>query len=78
MTGDAHLRDAVRRPPSFWRTLRAVAGSFIGVRKSRDLERDVRELNPLHVVVAGIATALIFVFGLVFLVDWVIGSGVAR
>ena len=72
------LRDAVRRKPSFARTLRAVGGSFFGVRKSKDLERDVQELNPLHIVIAGIAAAAIFVTALVVLVNWVIGSGVAR
>ena len=63
---------------SFARTLRAVGGSFFGVRKSKDLERDVQELNPLHIVIAGIAAAAIFVTALVVLVNWVIGSGVAR
>ena len=72
------LRDAVRRKASFARTLRAVGGSFFGVRKSKDLERDVQELNPLHIVIAGIAAAAIFVTALVVLVNWVIGSGVAR
>jgi hypothetical protein len=74
---DARLRDAVRRKGSLGRTLLAVFWSFFGVRKSRDLERDVGELNPLHVVVAGIVAAAIFVIALVTLVRWVIGSGVA-
>ena len=46
---------------SFMQTMKAVAWSFFGVRKSRDLERDVGELNPLHVIVAGIVAAAIFV-----------------
>jgi hypothetical protein len=79
MTGndDAGLRTAVRRKGSLLRTLQAVFWSFFGVRRSRDLERDVGELNPLHLVVAGIVAALVFVLGLVALVQWVIGSGVA-
>jgi len=40
-SGDAALRDAVRRKGSLARTLLAVAWSFFGVRKSKDLERDV-------------------------------------
>ena len=66
------------RRGSLLRTVRAVAWSFFGVRKSRDLERDVSELKPLHVIVVGIAVAAAFVIALVLLVNWVIASGVAR
>ena len=68
---------AVRRKGSLWRTVRAVGWSFFGVRKARDLERDVNELNPLHVVVIGLVVAALFVAALVVLVNWVIASGVA-
>jgi hypothetical protein len=74
---DATLHAAVRRKASLGRTLLAVAWSFFGVRKSKDLERDVSELNPLHVVIAGVIVAALFVVALVLLVNWVIGSGVA-
>ncbi|MEO7115908.1 MAG: DUF2970 domain-containing protein [Caldimonas sp.] len=74
---DSTLRTAVRRKGSFARTLLAVFWSFFGVRKSRDLARDVGELNPLHIVIAGVVAAAIFVIGLIALVSWVIGSGVA-
>ena len=66
-----------RRPASFKRTLLAVLWSFFGVRKSKDLERDVSELNPIHLVVAGIVVAALFVGALIALVNWVIKSGVA-
>jgi hypothetical protein len=66
-----------RRKGSFLRTMKAVAWSFFGVRKSRDLERDVAELKPLHVVLVGLAVAAVFVVALVLLVNWVIASGVA-
>ena len=65
------------RRGSLLRTVRAVAWSFFGVRKSKDLERDVGELNPLHVVIAGVIVAALFVVALIVLVNWVIGSGVA-
>ncbi|MDQ2736615.1 MAG: DUF2970 domain-containing protein [Pseudomonadota bacterium] len=71
------VSEAVRRKGSLRRTIRAVAGSFFGVRKARDLERDASELNPLHVVIVGVVAAALFVFGLVILVNWVIASGVA-
>jgi hypothetical protein len=66
-----------RRRAAPLRTLLAVVWSFFGVRKSRDLERDVSELNPLHVVIAGVLVAALFVVALIVLVNWVIGSGVA-
>ena len=59
------------------RTFKAVAWSFFGVRKSSEYEKDVSQLNPVHVIVAGIVAAALFVLVLVLLVKWVVGSGVA-
>ena len=75
MTGG--LKDAVRRKGSFAQTLRAVAWSFFGVRKGAEYEKDVDQLNPVHVVIAGIVAAALFVLGIVWLVRWVVASGVA-
>ena len=58
-------------------TMRAVAWSFLGIRRSADYERDVKRLNPVHVVIAGVAGAALFVVFLVVLVRWVLASGVA-
>ena len=71
------LKEAVARRGSFLQTARAVAWSFFGVRRSADLAQDVQKLNPVHVVVAGLIGAALFVLALVLLVRWVIGSGVA-
>ena len=73
----ADIGAAVRRKGSLSRTLRAVFWSFFGVRKSRDLDRDAVELNPLHVIFAGVVVALIFVAAIISLVHWVVASGVA-
>lgn len=77
MSEPTDLADAVARKGSFGQTLRAVAWSFFGVRKSSEYERDVQQLNPLHVIAAGIVAAVIFVVGLLLLIRWVVGSGVA-
>jgi len=69
--------DPVRRRGSFLQTLQAVAWSFFGIRRSTDYERDVQRLNPVHVVIAGLVGAALFIVGLVLLVRWVVGSGVA-
>jgi DUF2970 family protein len=75
--GAMRERRAQPRTASFKRTLLAVLWSFFGVRKSRDLERDVTELKPLHVVIVGVLVAAVFVGVLFMLVQWVIRSGVA-
>lgn len=60
-----------------WQTAQAVAWSFFGVRRRADYEKDVQRLNPVHVVIAGIVGAALFIAVLVLLVNWVIRSGVA-
>ena len=72
------LRRAVRRRGSFLQTVRAVAWSFFGVRKSADYERDLGQLNPVHVVIAGVLGAVLFIGVLLGIVNWVLASGVAR
>jgi hypothetical protein len=71
------LREAAARRGSFLQTIKAVAWSFLGIRRSAGLEQDLQKLNPVHVIVAGILGAVLFVTALVFLVRWVVGSGVA-
>ena len=78
MTDPQPLKDAVRRKGSFLQTMRAVAWSFFGVRKSADHEKDVSQLNPVHVVIAGIIGAVLFIVLLLVLVNWVLSSGVAK
>jgi hypothetical protein len=71
------------RPPprrgegTMLQTVRAVAWSFFGVRRRADHEQDVQRLNPVHVVIAGLAGAALFIVFLVLLVRWVLSSGVA-
>ncbi|KPF57392.1 hypothetical protein D621_08260 [beta proteobacterium AAP51] len=71
------LKEAVARRGSFLQTAGAVAWSFFGVRRSADHAQDVQKLNPVHVVIAGLVGAALFVVALVLLVRWVVGSGVA-
>jgi len=71
------LPDAVQRKAPFLQTLRAVTWSFFGIRKGSEYRKDVSQLNPVHVVLAGVAAAAVFVVVLVVLVNWVIASGVA-
>lgn len=74
---NAGLKPGDERKGTFWQTVRAVAWSFFGVRRSADFGQDVAKLNPVHVIIAGIVGAALFVLVLVLLVSWVVGSGVA-
>jgi len=64
---------ATARKANFGQTFRAVAWSFLGIRRSADHEQDVRKLNPIHVVIAAVVGAAVFVVFLVVLVHFVIG-----
>jgi len=72
------LRATVSRRGSFSRTLRAVLWSFFGVRKSSDRQKDAEQLNPVHVIIAGVIGAMLLVAGLLALVSWVLSSGIAK
>lgn len=68
----------VQRKGSFVRTMKAVAWSFFGVRKGTDYEKDVNQLNPLHVVIAAVIGVALFIAFLLLLVNWVLASGAAK
>ena len=68
------LKDAVKRKVSFWQTLRAVFWSFIGLRKGAEHDRDMANLNPIHVIVAGVLGAVILVVVLIGIVRVVVGG----
>jgi amino acid transporter len=61
-----------QRKGSLIRTIQAVLWSFIGVRKNADYQKDIEKLNPFHILGVGIAAALLFVLGLIALVNWVV------
>jgi hypothetical protein len=71
------IRLAVARPLSFVQTVKAVAWSFVGLRQGAGYQQDAQKLNPLYVIIAGIAAAALFVLAIVLLVQWVVSSGVA-
>ena len=71
------LKQAAARPPSVLKTFKAVAWGFFGVRRSADHAHDVQKLNPLHLIVAGLISAAVFIVVLVLLANWAVGSGVA-
>lgn len=59
---------------SFWRSVKMVAWSFLGIRKRSESQEDVERVNPFHIIIVGIAGAVIFVVGLIVLVNWVVAK----
>lgn len=68
------LKHASKRKASFFATIKAVMWSFLGIRKKSDYEQDAAQLNPLHVVIAGVIGALIFITTLVLIVKSVVAK----
>ena len=68
------LKQATQRKLSFWATLKVVACSFFGVRKRSGYEQDVAKLNPVHVIIAGIVGAIVFIITLILVVKAVVAA----
>mgnify|MGYP006319619267 CR=1 FL=1 len=65
--------DAVKpQTRSFLGTLVAVAWSFAGLRRKSDFDRDVGSLNPVYVIVAGLAGTMVFIAVLLATVSYVV------
>jgi hypothetical protein len=71
MSGDV-LNKTITPRGSLWHTLKAVAWSFLGVRKNSEFQEDIGRLNPFHIIAVGIVGALLFVVSLMLLVNWVV------
>lgn len=67
------LREASRRKLSFWQTLSAVFWLFMGVRGAKSYSEDIGKLNPVHVIIAGLIAAVLFVVLLIVIVQAVAG-----
>ncbi|MFP3890157.1 DUF2970 domain-containing protein [uncultured Ralstonia sp.] len=67
------LKQATKRRASFAQTMKAVFWSFFGVRKGRDHDQDMAQLNPVHVIIAGVLGAVLFIVVLLLIVRAVVG-----
>ncbi len=59
---------------SFLRTVQAVLWSFVGLRKGSEYQQDLEKLNPFHIIGVAIGAVLLFVLGLIALVNWVVAQ----
>ena len=63
-----------KRKGGFLATMKAVFWSFFGVRKRRDYEQDAANLNPVHVIFAGLIGAAIFIGLLILAVRFAVSQ----
>lgn len=61
-----------QRPASLWRTVKAVLWSFAGLRSREEFNKDVAQLNPIHLIAVALVLALLFVLGLLALAQWMV------
>lgn len=54
-------------------TVKAVLWGFLGVRRQADYQKDIAQLNPLHIIAVGVVMAFLFVLALILIVNWVAG-----
>jgi hypothetical protein len=57
---------------NFLRSFKVVAWSFIGIRKQSEFHMDGDSVKPVHVIVVGLLLALLFVLGLITVINLVV------
>ena len=68
------IKQLSQRKLNFFQTLKAVLWGFLGVRKNKGYNDDIAQLNPVHIIIAGLLGGIIFVVGLVLIASWFAGS----
>lgn len=68
------MQQPEQEPASFWRTLKAVFWSFLGIRNRQAHQRETAKMNPVYIVVAGLLGVAIFIFVLLMVVRSVVGK----
>ena len=68
------LKQASQRKASFGATMKAVFWSFFGIRKRSDYEKDSANLNPVHVIIAGLIGVALFIGVLIVLVRFAVSQ----
>jgi hypothetical protein len=62
----------MKKKSSFFKSMKAVMWAFLGVRKKSGLQDDVASLSFVHIVIAGVLGALIFMGVLLLIVKIVV------
>jgi len=61
-----------KKKSSFMQSMKAVMWGFLGVRKQSGLQEDVASLSFVHIIIAGVVGALIFMAVLLLIVKLVV------
>jgi hypothetical protein len=64
----------MNRKVSLMRSIKAVAWSFLGIRKSSEFQEDIDKITPLHVLGVGLVAVFLFVISLIVLVNLVVAK----
>ena len=59
---------------SFLYSMKAVIWSFFGLRRKSDFDQDQHKIKPVHVIVAGLLGAALFIALLVSIVKFVVSK----
>ena len=54
------------------RSFKAVAWSFIGIRKNSEHDKDMHLVKPVQVIIVGLLLAFLFVIGLIMVINLVV------
>jgi len=64
----------MKKKSSFIQSMKAVMWGFLGVRKQSGLQEDVASLSFVHIIIAGVLGALIFMAVLLLIVKAVVSN----
>jgi len=64
----------MKKQSSFLQSMKAVMWGFLGVRKKSGLQEDVASLSFVHIILAGILGAVVFMSALLLIVKMVVSS----
>jgi hypothetical protein len=64
----------MKKKSSFIQSMKAVMWGFLGVRKQSGLQEDVASLSFVHIIIAGVVGALIFMAVLLLIVKVVVSN----
>jgi Protein of unknown function (DUF2970) len=57
---------------NWFRTVKTVAWSFVGLRSGKEFDVETQKINPVHLMVVGLAGAGLLVVALIFFVQWAV------
>ena len=62
----------MNKKPNFFRSMRAVLWAFLGIRNKAGLQNDVASLSFVHIILAGVLGAVLFMAILLLIVNLVV------